>query len=48
MPKPRACHLPMSSALFCISFEHLGQAKSLQGHGVNIVISNSTELEGRR
>jgi hypothetical protein len=34
-------------ALFCIDVDHLGKAKSLQCHGVDIV-SDITKLEGRQ
>jgi hypothetical protein len=48
MPEPRTCHLPNSTALFCIGVDGLGQAKALQRHGADIVFSNMAELGGQR
>jgi hypothetical protein len=48
MLEPRTCHLPTSTALFCIGSEHLDLAEVLQRHYPDIVVSNSTELGGRR
>ena len=43
MPEPRTCHLPNNMASACF-----GQAKSLECHNTDIVVSYITELEGRR
>ena len=48
MPEPRTCHLPNNTPLACIVIECLGQAKSLECHNTDIVVSYITELEGRR
>ena len=48
MPEPRTCHLPHSTALVCIDIDRLGQPEALQHHRVDIVISDMTELGGRR
>jgi len=48
MPKPRTCHAPASTVLFCTGVERLGQAGALQRHCPDIVISNRTELGGQR
>jgi hypothetical protein len=48
MPKARTCHLPNSTALFCIGVERLGQAEPLQRHGGGIVVAKLAELGGRR
>jgi len=48
MPEPRTCHLPTNTALFCTCVQRLDQSKALQRHCPDIVVSNRTELEGRR
>jgi hypothetical protein len=48
MPEPRTCHLPHIPALFCIGVDRLGLAEALQRHGADIVVSDITELGGRR
>ena len=48
MSEPRTYHLPNSTALFCIGVNRLGQAGALQHHGTHIVVSDMTELGGRR
>ena len=48
MLKPRTCHLPNCTALFCVGVDGLGQAKVLQRHDTDIVFSNIIELGGGR
>ena len=48
MNKQHTCHLPNSTALFCIGVDGLDQAEVLQRHDADIVFSNMTELGGRR
>jgi hypothetical protein len=48
MPEPCTCHLPNSTALFCIDVDGLRQAEALQRRGADIVFSNVTELGGWR
>ncbi len=48
MPEPRTCHLSTNTALFCIGVQCLGPVEALQLHCPDIVVSNRTELEGRR
>jgi hypothetical protein len=48
MPEPRTCHLPTNTALFCTRVQRLDQAKALQRHCPDIVVSTRTELGGRR
>ena len=48
MPEPRTCHLSTNTALFCTSVQRLDQSKALERHCPDIVVSNRTELEGRR
>ncbi|HEX6484183.1 MAG TPA: hypothetical protein VF043_35510 [Ktedonobacteraceae bacterium] len=48
MLKPRTCHLPDCTALFCVGVYGLGQAEVLQRHDADIVFSNITELGGGR
>jgi hypothetical protein len=43
MSKPRTCHLPHITALFCI-----GLVEVLQRQAVDIVVRGMTELGGRR
>ncbi len=48
MAEPRTCPLPSMTALFCTGVDCPGQAEELQRHGADIVVSNITELGGRR
>jgi hypothetical protein len=48
MPEPRTCHLPNSPALVWIGIECLDQVGAIECHGTAIVVSNMTELGGRR
>ena len=48
MAEPRTCPLPSMTALFCTGVDCSGQAEGLQRHGADIVVSNITELGGRR
>jgi hypothetical protein len=48
MPEPRICHLPNSTTLACIGVEHLGLAEALQCQCPGLVVSDITELGGRR
>ena len=48
MLEPCIGHLPNITAFFCISIECLGSAEASQCHGITIVVSSITELEGWR
>jgi len=48
MPELYTYHLPNITALFSIGVGRFGLAEALQHHGADIVVSNMTELEGRR
>jgi hypothetical protein len=48
MPEPRTRHLPNSTTLFCIGTHHSNLAGTLQNHGVDLMISEITELEDRQ
>lgn len=47
MPEPCLCHLPNSTALFCIGIDRLGLPVTLQRYGTHVV-HNITELEEHR
>ncbi|HEX6481933.1 MAG TPA: hypothetical protein VF043_24075 [Ktedonobacteraceae bacterium] len=46
MLKPRTCHLPNCTALFCVGVDGLDPAEALQCHDADIVFSDITELGG--
>jgi hypothetical protein len=48
MSELRTCYLPNITALCCIGVDRLGLAEVLQRHGADIVVSDMTELGGRR
>ncbi len=48
MPEPRTYHVPTNTALFCTGVQGLGPVEALQRHCPDIVVSNRTELGGRR
>lgn len=48
MPELRTCHLPNITALFCIGLNRLGLIKTLQRQAAGIVVSDMTDMGGRR